>query len=267
MRGATRVGVQQVDIGVVLQDVARQRQEHRPGRRRERGLDGAMHADAAGPARRCTSAAHLTNGRASVGRSADRIGSVSDVFVVLLAGGDQDRRARLLGVVEHAHGVAEPGRDVKVEHRELAGGLRIAVRHRHQRRLLQAEDVADVVLDREGIHQRQLGGAGIAEHDLDALLLEQIEEGALSGHDGQGGPPWIFRIKSVSLNSITGRYGVFVLCSTISAIIPFSGRPGSSRVRRAGCPLLLVRPGAKRADHSPAGDRIICYRINGARGP
>jgi hypothetical protein len=28
--------------------------------------------------------------------------------------------------------------------------------------------------------QRQFGGAGIAEHDLDTLLLEQIEEGALS---------------------------------------------------------------------------------------
>ncbi len=165
-----------------------------------------------------------------------------DVFEVLLPGGDQHRRIRLHGVVEHAHGVAEPGRDVKIEHREFAGGLRIAVRHRHQRRLLQAEDVADVVLDREGIHQRQFGGAGIAEHHLDALLLEQIEEGAFSTHNGQGGPPWIFRIKSVSLNSITGRYGVFVLCSTISAIIPFSGRPGSSRVRRAGCPCCLFDP-------------------------
>src|SRR5215472_19291469 len=29
------------------------------------------------------------------------------------------------------------------------------------------------------------GGAGISEHDLDAFLLEQIEEAALSGHDGQ----------------------------------------------------------------------------------
>jgi hypothetical protein len=35
-------------------------------------------------------------------------------------------------------------------------------------------------LDREGVHQRQFGGAGIAEHDPDALLLEQIEERALA---------------------------------------------------------------------------------------
>ena len=113
-----------------------------------------------------------------------------DVFQVLLAGGDQHRRVRLHGVVEHAHGVAEPGRDVKVEHREFAGGLGIAVGHRHQRRLLEAQDVADVVLDREGVHQRQFGRARIAEHDPDAFLLEQIEEGAFSRHHGHGRLLW-----------------------------------------------------------------------------
>ncbi len=112
-----------------------------------------------------------------------------EIFEVLLAGGDQHRRIRLHRVVEHAHGIAEPGRDVKIEHRELAGGLRIAVGHRHQRGFLQAEDVSDVVLDREGVHQRQFGGAGIAEHHRDALLLEQIEEGAFSTHHGQGFSP------------------------------------------------------------------------------
>ena len=74
---------------------------------------------------------------------------------------------------------------MEVEHREPGGGLRIAVGHRHQRRFLQSEDVFDVVLDREGVHQRQFGGAGIAEHHRDALLLEQIEEGAFSTHYGQ----------------------------------------------------------------------------------
>ena len=72
----------------------------------------------------------------------------------------------------------------KLTHRELAGGLRVAVGHRHDGGLLQAEHVADLVLGRERIHQRQLGGAGIAEHDLDALLLEQFEEGVLAGHHG-----------------------------------------------------------------------------------
>ena len=39
------------------------------------------------------------------------------------------------------------------------------------------------------IIEGQLGGAGIAEHHRDALLLEQIEEGAFSTHYGQGVAP------------------------------------------------------------------------------
>ena len=73
-----------------------------------------------------------------------------------------------------------------VHDRELAGRLRVAVRHRHRGRLLQGEHVADVGLAREGVHQRQLGGAGIAEHDLDAFLLQDLEEGALAGDAGHG---------------------------------------------------------------------------------
>ncbi len=114
----------------------------------------------------------------------DRLGGVE--FLVVLTGGDEDRRARLLRVVEHAHGVAEAGRDVEIDHRELAGRLRIAVRHADDGRLLQAEHVAQLVVDRERVHQRQFGGAGIAENDVDAFLLEQLQEGALSGHGGQG---------------------------------------------------------------------------------
>ena len=43
-----------------------------------------------------------------------------------------------------------------------------------------------LVLDRERVHQRQLGRAGIAEHDHDALLLQDLEERALSGDAGHG---------------------------------------------------------------------------------
>ena len=175
----------QVDLALVLEDVAGQREKHRAGGRRERGLRGAVHE-----ARQVGEAAHLVgpfHERPRQGRQVggeDRLGD--DVLGILLAGGEEDGRGCLLRVVEHAHGVAEPGRDVEVEHRELAGGLRIAVGHRHQRRLLQAEHVFELVLDRERIHQRQLGGAGIAEHDLHAFLLEQFEEGAFSGHGAQG---------------------------------------------------------------------------------
>ena len=80
---------------------------------------------------------------------------------------------------------------MEIEDREPAGSLGVTVRHRHEGGFLQAEDVFDVMLDREGIHQRQLGGAGIAEHHLDAFLLQQLEEGTLSGHDGQDGLQWL----------------------------------------------------------------------------
>ncbi len=105
----------------------------------------------------------------------------------MLAGGDENGRARLLRVVEHAHGIAQSGRDVEIDHRELARGLRIAIRHPHDGGFLQSKQIPQLILGRERVHQRQFGRAGIAEHDLDALLLEQIEEGALSGHQGQDG--------------------------------------------------------------------------------
>ena len=174
----------QIELAFRLEDVARQRQEHRPGRRRQRGFGGAMHHP-----RQILDASHLVRPfderprqARQVGRQ-DRLGD--DEFLVLLSGRDQDRRGRLLGVVQHAHGVAETRRDMEVRDRELAGRLRVTVRHRHDAGLLQAEHVAQLVLGRERVHQRQLGGAGIAEQDLDAFLLQELQEGTLSGHDGQ----------------------------------------------------------------------------------
>jgi hypothetical protein len=120
-------------------------------------------------------------------RPKNRLGGVETLLV--LAGGDENGGARLLRVVEHPHGVAETGRDVEIDHRELARGLRIAVRHRHDCGFLQTEQIPQLILGRERIHQRQFGGAGVAEHDFDTLLLEQIEEGTLSGHDGQDDLP------------------------------------------------------------------------------
>jgi hypothetical protein len=106
--------------------------------------------------------------------------------LIVLSGGDQDRAAGLLRVVEHAHRIAEAGRDVEIDYRQLAGGLGVAVGHADHARLLQSEHVAQLVFDRERIHQRQFGGAGIAEQNLDTLLLEQLKEGAFSTHCGQG---------------------------------------------------------------------------------
>ena len=80
--------------------------------------------------------------------------------------------------------VAEPGRDMDIGDGETARGLGVAVGHRHHRGFLEAEHVAQPGLDRERIHQRQLGGAGIAEEDFDAFLLEQGKQGAFPRHHG-----------------------------------------------------------------------------------
>ena len=176
----------QIDIGIALENVARQRQEDRSGRRRQCCLDGAVHV-----ARQILDTLHFGGPFDEGPRQGRQVGGQyrfsNDIFEILLARGDQYRRICLRRVVEHAHGIAEARRDMKVQHCEIAGGLRIAVRHRHQGCFLQAQNIADVVLDGEGIHQRQFGGAGIAEHHRDAFLLEQIEKGTFSGHHRQGG--------------------------------------------------------------------------------
>ncbi len=69
-------------------------------------------------ARRRTSAAHLTKGRAISGSSAQRIGSVSGEALVMLARRHEERRAGLLGVVEHAHGIAQTRRHMDVDRGE-----------------------------------------------------------------------------------------------------------------------------------------------------
>ena len=176
----------QVDVALGLENVAGQRQEYRPGRRRQRRLGGAVDearqvgkpGDLGGP---------FDEGpyqRRQVRRE-NRLGG--EIVGVLLAGREQHRRAGLLCIVEHAHGIAEARRDVKVKHRKLAGGLGVAVRHGHQGGLLKAEHVTNIVFDRESVHQRKFGGARVAEHDLDALLLEQLKEGALSRYCRQDG--------------------------------------------------------------------------------
>ena len=134
----------QVDVAFRLEDVAGKRQENRPGGRRERRLGGTVHE-----AGQVAQPVHLrrpfdegTRQRRQVGGQ-DRLGG--DVIAVLLAGGDENRRCGLLRVVEHAHGVAEAGRDMEVEDREPAGCLGIAVRHRHQGCFLETEHVANVI--------------------------------------------------------------------------------------------------------------------------
>ena len=83
-------------------------------------------------------------------------------------------------------------------------------------------------MDNQRVDQRKLGRAGISEDDLDALLLEEIEEGTLSGHDGHG-----LGSKGVVASGI-GTDGIapkgFYIISQASRARP--GRPGPSPARR-----------------------------------
>src|SRR6516164_7849414 len=176
---------QQIDLALGFENVARQRQEHRAGRRGQRRLRRAVEEP-----RQIGEAMHFgrpfhqrPRDRRQIGPQ-DRFGCVE--VLIVLPGGDQDRAAGLLRVIKHAHGIAEAGCDVKIAYGELAGGLGITVGHADYACLLQGEHVAQFVFDRERIHQRQFGGAGIAEQNLDALLLEQLKKGAFSTHCGQG---------------------------------------------------------------------------------
>ena len=136
-----------------------------------------------------TSWPHFTAPPASSTSGPDRSGSVDDVAVVLLPGGDDERRAVGPGVGEVADGVAEPGRRVEVEERRAAGGLGVAVGHADDGRLLEAEHVVEVVGVGEGVDQRQLGAARVAEHVGDALGAQHLEQHVAS-EDHDGAPYW-----------------------------------------------------------------------------
>jgi hypothetical protein len=132
---------QQIEFALGFENVAGQRQEHRPGWRCQRRLRRAVHEP-----RQVGKAMHF--GRPFHQRSCDRrqVGPqdrLSGVeILIVLSGGDQDRASGFLRVIEHAHRIAEARRDVKIDHGELAGGLRIAVGHADHARLLQREHVA-----------------------------------------------------------------------------------------------------------------------------
>ena len=170
----------EVDAGLGIEDVARQRDEHRPRRRRHGDLGGAAH-----DARQILQPRHLHGPLHQRLRHRhqrviqQRLGE--PVALLLLAGGEDHRRAGELGVEQRAHGIAEPRRHVHVAGDQLAAGAREAVGHRHHQRLLQAQHVGEVGVLGQRMHDRQLGGARVAEQVRDALVLEQREERGAAG--------------------------------------------------------------------------------------
>jgi hypothetical protein len=111
----------------------------------------------------------------------DRLGEVE--ALVVLPRRHEERGPGLLGVVQHAERVAEARRDVDVGDAELRGRLGVAVRHGDDGGLLEAEDVRDLRLADQAVHQRQLGRPRVAEYVLDALLPQEPQERLLPRHE------------------------------------------------------------------------------------
>ena len=184
-RGVDPRGRAELQRLLLVQDVAGQRDEHRPGRRGRRHLRRAAHDARQVPEPGDLHRPFHERLRDGHERGVEhRLGE--PVPLLLLSRGHDYRGAHPLRVVEGAHGVAEAWRDVDVARAEVAGGARVAVRHRHHQRLLQRHDVGDRRPFRQRGHDRELGGAGVPEQMRHALALEQGEE-RLAAEDGVRG--------------------------------------------------------------------------------
>ena len=168
----------------LVEDVHRQRQEHRPARRGAGEAEGASQrrADIVAAAKLLGPFGHRLSKRDQVAGE-PRLGH--QMPGVLLAGGDDERRLARLGGDQHAHRVAEAAHRMQVDEGGAAGGERPAVGHADRGRLLKAEDISDVRRVDQRVHERHLGRAGIAEHVRDAFVAQDVEHN-VAGASGHG---------------------------------------------------------------------------------
>ena len=171
----------ELDAGLGIEDVAGQRDEHRPGRRRGRDLGGAAH-----DARQVFQTRHLDRPfhqrLRHLHQRPIQHGLHQPMPLLLLAGGEDHRRAREFRVEQRAHRVAEARRDVNVAGDQPPRGAAVAVGDRNHQALLHRHHVSEVRMVLQRMHDRQLGGAGIAEQMGDAFVLEQRQKGRAAGN-------------------------------------------------------------------------------------
>ena len=166
-----------------------QRHEHGPGRRVGGVVErAAQHRAQLARRAHLVAPLHGAAGQLDERPGQQRVGD--DVAVVLLAGGHHQRRAVRPGVGEVADGVAEAGRGVEVEERRSPGGLGVAVGHADDGGLLEREHVAEVVGLGQGVDERQLGAARVAEDVPHALGAEHLEEHVASEAHGRAPYRW-----------------------------------------------------------------------------
>ena len=183
--GIERVGWVQVKaVAGLLLEIEGERQEDGASGRGQRGLEGATGGDG-----EVLDTVELGGPLGPGAGDGDEVGR-QDGFgeseaAVLLSGGDEQGGTLAVGVVEHAHGVAEAAGGVEVDDAHGAGGLGQAIGHGQDRDFLEAQDVAEAVVVSEGLVQGQLGGAGVAEDVADTGLGQHLKKSLDAIHEGR----------------------------------------------------------------------------------
>src|SRR6185312_9625958 len=98
---------------------------------------------------------------------------------------------------EAGDGVGRAGPRSDEENADLAGRARVAFRGVSRALLVADEDVAKLVLVEDGVVDRQHRAARIAEHHLDALVLQRLDDHFGAGHvlgHVRNSPPYLSSI-------------------------------------------------------------------------
>ena len=157
--------------GFLLHDVDGQRHEHRAGRRLVGDLEGALQ-DRPQLVGALDLDAPFGDGRRHRREVVAQHGIAQPHPRVLLAGGHDHRRVVLERAVDHADGVAQAGRHMKIHEGRLAARLAVKVRRADGHAFMQMHDVFELRIVEQGIEQRALGRPGVAEDMIDRHGLE-----------------------------------------------------------------------------------------------
>ena len=111
------------------------------------------------------------------------------VALFLLARGQDHRRAGEARIEQRPHRIPQPGRDMDIAGNETAGGAAKTVGDGDDKAFLHRHHISEIGMILQRVHDRQLGGAGVAEQVRDALVLEQCKERRAPGDAIHESPP------------------------------------------------------------------------------
>ena len=167
-------------VVLLVEDVLGDGKEGRSERRRRRHLDAS--SQQAKQAARVDGARCVLGHRPGEGDEVERHVRVKRVVGRPRLASDDDQRRALLAerLIEAAERVADADAAVELHRRRLLRRHGVAVRDQHQRRFLQAQDVADLGEAADLVEQPLLAAARIAEHRRDAVGFELLQQFAMT---------------------------------------------------------------------------------------